>query len=85
MQNRPIQYFTEQQLENAKSLSQEEILDFLENFKNLVATKPKSSTKPISLRIPEDLLAAFKSQARLEGIRYQTKIVELIRKSIRPS
>ena len=62
--------------------SPEQILEFLENFRLLqIASKPGDSTL-ISVRIPKQLLAAFKAQAEFEGKKYQTKLKELIFESL---
>ena len=61
----------------------EQIIDFIENFRLLqLADKPGDSTL-ISIRIPNKLLAAFKAQSEFEGIKYQSKIKELMLKSLK--
>ncbi len=71
-----VQYFTEEYLEHCKNLSVTEILEFLEDFRCLHSGKSKS--KLISLKVQEPLLNAFKTRARLHGIRYQTQIKVLM-------
>lgn len=78
MKNRPIQYFSDEYLEQCKLVSHEQILEFLEQFRELTQNQEKK-TKLISLRVPENLLEAFKMRAKLEGVPYQTKIVQLLR------
>jgi len=58
------------------------VLEFLENFRQIAALSVKSPTRLISLRVEEPLLASFKQKACLEGIRYQTKIKDLMRKYV---
>ena len=79
-----VQYFSQQSLERSKKLSPDQILLFLENFRTLhsrISTPARS--KLISLKVPEDLLSAFKFAAEKEGVKYQTKIKELMRASLR--
>lgn len=78
-----IQHFSDEALERSAKLSPQQIVVFLENFRKLHspnASKPK--TKLISIKIPEDLLAAFRLKAEAEGVKYQTKIKELMKKSL---
>ena len=79
---RPLQYFSDEYLEQCSKLSPLEIVTFLENFRILhgelnVARKIK--TRLISIKISEPLLALFRAKASLEGIRYQTQIKNLMR------
>lgn len=96
---RPVQYFTNEYIEYCKTLSPEQILEFLDQvFKIYSETQTNISfqsqmsssfqlqknanfhkTKAISIRIPENLLSAFKTKAKLNGKPYQTKIKELMR------
>ena len=78
-----VQYFSKEALERSKKLSTEEIVEFLDNFR-LLHEKNQLSTKSklISLKISEDLLKAFKTQAKLRGVRYQTWIKELMRDAL---
>jgi predicted DNA binding CopG/RHH family protein len=50
----------------------------LESFRKLQSAKPAKS-KLISLKVPEDLLEAFKYKAKANGFRYQTQIKQLMR------
>ena len=80
-----LQTFTPEQLERASELSPQEATNFLEQFRKIHAArqpqtddhKPKS--RLISLKVPENLLQAFKTKARLDGLRYQTQIKQLMR------
>ncbi|MBW2275328.1 MAG: BrnA antitoxin family protein [Deltaproteobacteria bacterium] len=74
---RPVQYFSDEYLEQCRRMSPEEILAFLESFRKLQAAKPAKS-KLISLKVREDLLEAFKHKAKASGLRYQTQIKQLM-------
>ena len=74
---RPVQYFDDEYLERCRSTTGEQICRYLDDYRILVNTaravvRPK--TKAISLRVAEPLLRAFKTKARAQGLRYQTKI-----------
>jgi len=62
-------------------MTPDQVLRFLDDFRKLhggrAATPPRS--RLISLKVPEDLLEAFKTRARLSGRPYQTVIKELMR------
>lgn len=73
---RPVQYFSDQYLEQCKQMTSEQILEFLESFRRM-QEKPVSS-KLISLKVPEPVLATFRQQCNLEGVKYQTKIKMLM-------
>jgi predicted DNA binding CopG/RHH family protein len=45
--------------------------------------RTSSGSRLISLKVPEDLLQAFKAKSRLHGTPYQTKIKELMRDWLR--
>jgi len=77
-ENRPVQLFTDEYLEQCKKMSTEQILRFLDDYRKLQAARPCKS-KLISMKIPEDLLSAFRQKAEASGSRYQTKIKELMR------
>jgi uncharacterized protein (DUF4415 family) len=75
---RPVQYFSDEYLEQCRRMRPEEIAAFLESYRRLQAAKPAKS-KLISLKVPEDLLEAFKLKAKANGLRYQTQIKQLMR------
>ncbi len=78
--NRPVQYFSDDYLKQCRKMSPTAIAKFLEDFRQLAASSRETSPqKLISIRIPENLLSAFRIQCELEGLRYQTKIKDLIR------
>ncbi len=74
---RPVQYFTSEYLARCRGLSAEEILEFLESFRLMQAPRPGS--RLISMKVPEDLLNAFRHRCRLEDTPYQTQIKRLMR------
>ena len=77
-QPRPVQRFTAEYLERCRSLSADDVVRFLEDFKRIQGTS-NARSRLISLKVPEPLLAAFKIQAKLRGVPYQTQIKTLMR------
>ena len=76
---KPIQYFSEEYLEQVKAASSSEIAEFLESVRLLhEASKQTNSSTPISLKVQDELLKAFRLKCEIEGIRYQTKIKQLM-------
>ena len=76
---RPVQRFSADYLERCRELSPEEIVRFLDDFKRIQGAA-NARSRLISLKVPEPLLAAFRIQARLRGVPYQTQIKILMRK-----
>jgi predicted DNA binding CopG/RHH family protein len=74
---RPVQYFSDEYLEQCRSMTPEQIVQFLEDFRILHQPQPGPS-RLISIKVPEALLAAFKVKARLSGSPYQTQIKRLM-------
>ncbi len=66
--------------EQAK-LSPEQAFQFLNDFQLMVAEQDTKS-KLISLRVPENILSAFKIQAKSKNYKYQSLIVKLMREWI---
>jgi len=75
--SRPVQYFSKENLERSRKLKTEEILEFLENFR-LLHAGTSLPTRLISLKIPGNLLEAFRGKCKLEGVKYQTQIKRLM-------
>lgn len=73
-----IQYFSKEYLERCRDLTPDQIVEFLENYRNLMSNKPEKC-QMISIKIEPPLLKAFKQKAKLDGIPYQTKIKLLMR------
>ncbi|MDE0190050.1 MAG: hypothetical protein OXQ90_01730 [Gammaproteobacteria bacterium] len=75
---RPVQTFSDEYLARCRELSAMDIVRFLEDFRRIHG-QVESRSRLISLKVPEPLLAAFKTKARLGGVRYQTQIKNLMR------
>lgn len=75
---KPIQYFTPEYLEHCKAMTPEQILEFEENFRQLMAQK-QEKCQLISLKIEPALLEAFKAKAAFCQIPYQTQIKQLMK------
>ena len=73
---KPVQYFTDEYLEECKKMSLEQRLQFLEDFRQLQA--PDQTSKLISIKIPDNLLQAFKRKCLGENIKYQSQIKKLM-------
>lgn len=76
-----VQYFSKENLARCADLTPDQIIEFLENYRNLVGNT-QEKCQLISLKIEPSLLKAFKQKAKLEGILYQTKIKQLMREWI---
>ncbi len=63
-------------------LSPDDAVRFLEDFKKVVYGRDLP-TKLISLRVPENILNAFKTRAKIRNQKYQSVIVELMRKWVK--
>jgi predicted DNA binding CopG/RHH family protein len=73
-----VQYFSDDYLEQCRELSAEQILRYLDDFRCLHAARSAAS-KLISIKVPQDLLNAFKAKSRLAGTPYQTQIKVLMK------
>lgn len=78
MKQKPVQYFTKEYLEQCKKMTPDQIIEFLENYRQLVADTPQKC-QLISLKIEPSLLNTFKTKAALERTPYQTKIKQLMK------
>ena len=74
-----IQFFSDDYLAQCKQLSAEQIVRYLEDFRVVNMPLKKSVTKLISIKIETDLLEAFKTKARLDGVPYQSRIKAIMR------
>ena len=72
-----VQKFSDEYLARCADMSTEEIVRFLDDFRRLHGSR-RAPSRLISIKVPEDLLAAFKARARLAGIPYQTQIKRLM-------
>lgn len=77
-----LQYFDDAYLEHCRTLTPQQIVEFLESFRRL--HEPPRRSKLISMKVEEGLLDAFRSRCELEGERYQTKIKALMREWLEP-
>jgi len=75
---RPVQTFSDDYLDQCRRMTPDQVIRFLEDFRTLQSSRP-SRSKLISLKVPENLLAAFKARAELAGVPYQTLIKQLMR------
>jgi len=73
-----VQYFSDDYLKECRKMKPEQILQFLEDFQKLHAPAT-SKSRLISLKVPENLLEAFKTKAQLSGTPYQTQIKRLMK------
>lgn len=75
---RPLQYFSKGYLEQCRSMKPEQIVQFLDGFRLLQSGRRPTKSRLISMRVPEPLLEAFKTHARLRATPYQTQIKRLM-------
>jgi len=78
-----IQYFTDEYLKQCSQATPSQILAYLEQFR-LMQTYAGKREKPaksklISIKIPEDLLKAFRTKCEVENKKYQTQIKTLMK------
>ena len=73
-----VQHFSDDHLQRSRDLDADQVLRFLEDFRRLHGSRPARS-KLISMKVPEDLLEAFKLRAELLGIPYQAQIKRLMK------
>lgn len=73
-----IQYFSDDYLAQCRDMTPDQIIRFLDDFRQLQGSTQRSRSRLISLKVPENLLNAFKLQAQLNGVRYQTQIKQLM-------
>jgi predicted DNA binding CopG/RHH family protein len=62
----------------SENLSHDQIVQFLDDFGKIVSGRDKK-TKLISVRVPENILDAFKLKAQYQQKKYQSVIVQLMR------
>jgi predicted DNA binding CopG/RHH family protein len=71
------QLFTDEYLAQCKKFTPDQILQFLEEFRQL-QQKGTDESVLISLKVPRSLLTAFRSKSALSGVKYQTMIKKLM-------
>jgi predicted DNA binding CopG/RHH family protein len=74
---KPVQKFSDEYLASCRQMTTDQIIRFVEDFRRLHAGSRKRS-RLISIKVPEDMLEAFKTRARLNGRPYQTQIKALM-------
>jgi len=75
---KPVQYFSDEYLEHCKNMTPEQIVRFLDDFRQLQGAQTEARSKLISLKVPEDMLRAFRARCDMEGVKYQTQIKKLM-------
>ena len=63
-------------------ISPEDALRFLEDIR-VMTSEIDEPTVAISLRIPQNILRAIKFRAKADGKKYQSLIVQMLRKALR--
>lgn len=78
-----VQHFSDDYLARCANMTPEQVVRYLDDFRQLqTAIAPQPSTL-ISLRVPAPLLGAFRTKATAEGVAYQTQIKRLMENWIR--
>ena len=80
----PVQKFSDEYLERCREMSHDEIVRFLDDFRRIHGNR-RGKSQLISIKIPEDLLSAFKAKARLCNVPYQTQIKKLMTRWLKDS
>jgi predicted DNA binding CopG/RHH family protein len=73
-----LQRFSDEYLESCRDMTADQVIQFLEDFRRLHGGR-RAPSKLISLKVPVDLLRAFKARAAIAGTPYQTQIKKLMR------
>lgn len=74
-----IQIFTDEYLKECRKMSADQKLKFLDDFRQLQFEQKNVKSKLISIKVPENLLEAFREKAKLESVPYQTQIKKLMK------
>ena len=74
-----VQHFSDEYLQQCREMTPDQIIRFLDDFRQLHGAETRSHSKLISIKIPENLLSAFKARASLAGTPYQTQIKALMK------
>ena len=75
---RPVQLASKTQLLEQNLEDVTPIVQFLEDFRNMLDPRARHKSKLISIKIPEPMLAAFKYKASQAKTPYQTMIKTLM-------
>jgi predicted DNA binding CopG/RHH family protein len=65
-----------------QAISPEEALQFLEDIRKM-SSEIDEPTEAISLRVPGNVLRAIKLKAKADGQKYQSLMIEYLRKGLR--
>ena len=76
---RPVQHFSDEYLDQCRDMTADQIIRFLEDFRQLHGNNMTSGTKLISIKVPVALLNVFRTKAARKDIPYQTKIKSLMK------
>ena len=82
---RLVQKFSDEYLERCREMSHDEIVRFLDDFRKVHGNRRSRKSRLISIKVPEDLLDAFKAKARLSDVPYQTQIKKLMTEWVKDS
>lgn len=63
-------------------ITPEQAIEFLESIRNLQSDKDEK-TELISIRVPQNLLKTLKTKAKIENKKYQSIIINYIRKGLK--
>jgi len=74
-----IQFLTKEYLIEAQKMKKEEIIVFLDGYREMISQTQKDSSILISLKVPRSLLGTFKAKARLSNVPYQSQIKILMK------
>ncbi|MEM1033569.1 MAG: hypothetical protein AAGA56_05055 [Myxococcota bacterium] len=75
---RPVQYFSDAYLVHCRSMTPDQICNFLEGFRQLHGAQKRVRATLVSVEVPEPLLLDFRERALAEGIPYQEQIQRLM-------
>ncbi|MFH2203735.1 MAG: BrnA antitoxin family protein [Elusimicrobiota bacterium] len=78
-----IQKFTPEYLTQCRKLTPEQIVKWLDDVRILHVRNVPAKSRPISIRIPENVLSSFRSKAELLGVPYQTQVNRLMREWVK--
>lgn len=82
---RAVQHFTDEQLRHGRSLTPEQVVEFLDDFRVLHGGRALSQGKStqVNVRVPQALLRAFRTRAEALGVPYQAQIKRLMEEWVR--
>jgi hypothetical protein len=81
MKKKVVQKFSAEYLKSCANATPTQVVEFLESYRLLQGSKDIESVL-ISLRVPSDLLSAFKKKCEISEEKYQTQIKKLMRRFI---